>query len=151
MTETTNSQYFAYGSNLSFIQMNNRCPENIRYGIGILHGYRWIISSRGYANVVKSDQDYVMGRIYKISKRDEANLDKLEGVNFIHSGYDKKTLAIIVDDVSRDCLVYIDPVIQEGPPKNEYVNRINVGLADSRFPDEYVEKYIRNKIPLTKK
>jgi len=151
MSETTERLHFAYGSNLSFAQMDSRCPENTQMGIGILHGYRWIISSRGYANVVKSDSDYVMGRIYKINKRDEDRLDKKEGFNSIPSCYDKETLSIIVDGVSCDCFVYVDPVIQEGHPKNEYIDRINAGLVDSKFPDEYVEKYIRNKIPLIKK
>jgi gamma-glutamylcyclotransferase (GGCT)/AIG2-like uncharacterized protein YtfP len=151
MSETTERLHFAYGSNLSFAQMDSRCPDNTQMGIGTLHGYRWIISSRGYANVVKSDSDYVMGRIYKINKRDEDRLDKKEGFNSIPSCYDKETLSIIVDGVSCDCFVYVDPVIQEGPPKNEYIDKINAGLVDSKFPDEYVEKYIRNKIPLIKK
>jgi hypothetical protein len=46
--------------------------------------------------------------------------------------------------------VYIDPITQEGPPKNEYINRINLGITDSEFPTEYIEKYIRPKIPLSK-
>ena len=151
MSKISDSLYFAYGSNLSFAQMDSRCPENTRMGIGILHGYRWIISSRGYANVVKSNSDYVMGRIYKINKQDEDNLDEKEGFNSVPSCYDKKTLPIITDGISCNCFVYVDPVIQEGPPKNEYIDRINAGLVDSKFPDEYVEKYIRNKIPLIKK
>ena len=151
MSETIERLHFAYGSNLSFAQMDSRCPDNTQMGIGTLHGYRWIISSRGYANVVKSDSDYVMGRIYKINKRDEDRLDKKEGYNSIPSCYDKETLSIIADGVSCDCFVYVDPVIQEGPPKNEYIDKINAGLVDSKFPDEYVEKYIRNKIPLIKK
>jgi len=151
MSETTERLHFAYGSNLSFAQMDSRCPDNTQMGIGTLHGYRWIISSRGYANVVKSDSDYVMGRIYKINKRDEDRLDKKEGYNSIPSCYDKEILPIIADGVSCDCFVYVDPVIQEGPPKNEYIDKINAGLVDSKFPDEYVEKYIRNKIPLIKK
>jgi len=156
MSEMTERLHFAYGSNLSFAQMDSRCPENTQMGIGILHGYRWIISSRGYANVVKSDSDYVLGRIYKINKRDEDRLDekegfhKEEGFNSVPSSYEKETLSIIADGVSCDCFVYVDPVVQEGPPKNEYIDRINVGIVDSEFPTAYVEKYIRNKIPLIK-
>ena len=151
MSKISDSLYFAYGSNLSFAQMKRRCPENTPMGIGILHGYRWIISSRGYANVVKSDLDYVMGRIYKINKQDEDNLDKKEGYNSVHSSYEKEILPIIADGISCNCFVYVDPVVQEGPPKNEYIDKINAGLVDSSFPDEYVEKYIRSKIPLIKK
>ena len=150
MSKTSKTMYFAYGSNLSISQMDKRCPDNIPLNVGRLNGYVWIISNRGYANVIKSESDYVLGRIYKISKRDEARLDKSEGVKSLNSGYDKKMLSIIIDGVSCDCLVYVDPITQEGPPKNEYIDRINLGLADSKFPTEYVEKYIRSKIPLTK-
>jgi gamma-glutamylcyclotransferase len=151
MSTKSEIMYFAYGSNLSFSQMHKRCPDNIRLNVGRLNGYRWIISSRGYANVVKSDPDYVLGRIYKINKHDEASLDEKEGYNSVPSCYDKEILPIIVDGISCNCFVYVDPVVQEGHPKNEYIDRINAGLVDSRFPDEYVEKYIRNKIPLIKK
>ena len=151
MSKTSKTMYFAYGSNLSISQMDKRCPHNIPLDIGRLNGYRWIISNRGYANVIESEHDYVLGRIYKINNTDEASLDKDEGVKLLNSGYDRTTLPIIVDGVSCDCLVYVDPIKQEGPPKNEYVNRINLGLADSEFPTEYVEKYIRTKIPLSKK
>ena len=145
------NMYFAYGSNLSISQMDKRCPDNIALDIGRLNGYRWIISNRGYANVIESENDYVLGRIYEINNTDEASLDKEEGVKSVNSGYDRTTLPIIVDGVSYDCLVYVDPIKEEGPPKDEYVNRINLGLADSDFPTEYVEKYIRPKIPLSEK
>ena len=151
MSGATDCLYFAYGSNLSFSQMNDRCPKNIPLGIGKLDGYRWIISNRGYANVIKSKNDYVLGRIYKINNHDEISLDRNEGVNLLNSGYDKKSLPIIIDNMSCDCLVYVDPIVKEGPPKKEYIDRINTGITDSKFPDEYVEKYIRDKIPLIEK
>ena len=151
MSKTSKTMYFAYGSNLSISQMDKRCPHNIPLDIGRLNGYRWIISNRGYANVIESENDYVLGRIYKINNTDEASLDKDEGVKLVNSGYDRTTLPIVVDGVSYDCLVYVDPIKEEGPPKDEYVNRINLGLADSEFPTEYVEKYIRPKIPLSEK
>ena len=149
MSKTSETMYFAYGSNLSISQMDKRCRDNIALDIGRLNGYRWIISNRGYANVIESENDYVLGRIYEINNTDEASLDEAEGVKLVNSGYDRTTLPIVVDGVSYDCLVYVDPINHEGPPKDEYVNRINLGLADSEFPTEYVEKYIRPKIPLS--
>ena len=151
MSKTPKTMYFAYGSNLSISQMDRRCPDNIALDIGRLNGYRWIISNRGYANVIESENDYVLGRIYKINNIDEAHLDKDEGVKLLNSGYDRTTLPIIVDGVSYDCLVYVDPIVKEGPPKKEYIDRINSGITDSKFPDQYVEKYIRGKIPLIEK
>ncbi|MCJ1376207.1 hypothetical protein MMC20_007448 [Loxospora ochrophaea] len=44
--------YFAYGSNLSPTQMGDRCPGSQFVGVGLLHGWRWIINERGYANII---------------------------------------------------------------------------------------------------
>jgi gamma-glutamylcyclotransferase len=68
--------YFAYGSNLWLEQMHQRCPECIRVGIGILKRRLWIISKRGYANIIESENDEVHGIIYNISPADEAGLDR---------------------------------------------------------------------------
>jgi gamma-glutamylcyclotransferase len=51
--------YFAYGSNMCREQMNKRCPDHQFFGNGILKGFCWIISTRGYANIIKSDADEV--------------------------------------------------------------------------------------------
>lgn len=137
--------YFAYGSNLWRRQMKERCPEHRLIGVGVLKGYRWIISERGYANIVKSDQDKVYGVVYKISPSDEQTLDTKEGV---HSGaYRKEMMNIEIDNHVLYCLVYIDPVTNEGKPKQEYIDRINKGISDSNLPSAYVEEYIRRFVP----
>lgn len=133
--------YFAYGSNLSLKQMKERCPKHRVIGIGALKGYRWIISERGYANIVKSDQDEVYGVIYEISASDERTLDIKEGVQ--SGAYRKEMMNIEIDDHVRECLVYIDPITKEGKSRQEYVDRINNGILDSNLPSQYVEKYIR--------
>lgn len=138
--------YFAYGSNLWRRQMNERCPENRVVGVGILRDYRWMISARGYANIVKSNADEVYGIIYTISEADEQKLDCYEGVHS-HS-YEKQEMMINLDGRSIKCLVYVDPTIKEGKPKREYIDRINQGLIDAGLPIEYVENYVRKYIPV---
>ena len=138
--------YFAYGSNLCIRQMNNRCPNNSKIGIGRLLGHRWIISKRGYANVVKSSDDDVWGVIYGISTPDEKKLDVCEGVST--KCYLKENLGILIDDRIENCLTYVDPTTEEGIPTSRYANTINEGLLDSKLPEQYVEKYLRPKITL---
>ena len=133
--------YFAYGSNLWVTQMKERCPDHRIIGKGILNGYRWIISTRGYANIVKSPPDEVYGVAYEISESDERKLDIKEGA------YRKEMLAIKIDGKSIECLVYVDTVEKEGSPKQEYIDRINKGISDSKLPIEYVNRYIRKFIP----
>ena len=126
-------------------QMRERCPQSKKVGIARLPGYRWIISIHGYANVVKSEDDEVEGDLYMISDSDENSLDRWEGV---HSGsYRKATLRVASPQGEEEVLVYVDPVTEEGNPKQEYINRINSGLADAKLSPKYVIRYVRNFIP----
>lgn len=96
--------YFAYGSNLSTEQMRERCPYSTPVGLGFLPGWRWIINTRGYANVVPDNEDGsastptedtaipattaatkssfggVYGLLYLLPLQDEERLDRYEGV-----------------------------------------------------------------------
>ncbi len=135
------NKYLAYGSNMSLKQMKRRCPQHMVVGQGILRGYRWIINSRGYANVIQSADDCVIGVVYEISASDEADLDKKEGV--AKGCYHKKTLAISINDAQTPCLVYIDPIAIEGSPGEEYVRRIEDGIKDAKLPSDYVARYMR--------
>ena len=146
MSNPSKIMYFAYGSNMCIRQMNDRCPNNSKIGIAQLSGYRWIISTRGYANVVKSSNDDVWGVIYEISIQDEAKLDGYEGVST--KCYLKENLDILIDRRIKNCLTYVDPITEIGIPSYTYSNTINEGILDSKLPEEYVEKYLRPKITL---
>ncbi len=81
-----NTLYFAYGSNLHFGQMARRCPGSRFVGRARLHGYRWQINQRGYANVVVAAGSVVDGLVFELgsddgsNSTDEARLDRSEGV-----------------------------------------------------------------------
>lgn len=137
--------YFAYGSNLWREQMKKRCPGHRVAGAGILEGHRWIISKRGYANIVKSMSDEVRGVVYELSESDERSLDDYEGVHF--GSYRKEMMAVKIAGQVHACLVYVDPVEQEGKPKPEYIDRINKGLAEATLAAKYVDRYVRKFIP----
>ncbi|MCG6538286.1 MAG: gamma-glutamylcyclotransferase [Syntrophales bacterium LBB04] len=137
--------YFAYGSNLWLKQMENRCPGHKVKGTGILEDYRWIISKRGYANIVKSISDEVRGVVYELTEADERSLDNCEGVNI--GSYRKEMIAVKIDGQVHECLVYVDPVEEEGKPKHEYIDRINKGIVEAKLAVNYVDKYVRKFIP----
>ena len=144
MNNPSKIMYFAYGSNLCIRQMNNRCPNNSKIGMGKLKGHRWIITKRGYANVIKSSNEDVWGIIYQISMSDEDKLDVYEGVS--KKCYVKENLDILIDGKIQNCLTYVDPTTEEGVPTSTYANTIDEGLCDSKLPEEYVEKHLRPKI-----
>ena len=157
------TKHFGYGSNLWIKQMDTRSPDNEPIGKGKLKGYRWIITEeRGYANIVESKGDYVLGFVYGISATDEKELDKNEGATERQGfKYTKEKLEIEVSGDKYECLVYIDRknivggvgALQTIPKpcsvdcECTYTDRINNGVKDSLSDeDSYVEKYIRKFI-----
>jgi gamma-glutamylcyclotransferase (GGCT)/AIG2-like uncharacterized protein YtfP len=137
--------YFAYGSNLWRQQMTVRCPGQREIGAGCLTGWRWIITTRGYASIVRSEADYVLGTVYELSEADVHNLDRFEGVS--QGEYCKEMIGVAVAGRELECLVYIDPVVTEGRPKEEYIARINNGIHDAGLGDGYVSRYLRPFVP----
>ena len=142
LSHTMPKTYFAYGSNLWLDQMHRRCPDSSVVGIAILASYRWIISTRGYANVLKSTSHEVYGVLYTISESDEERLDAYEGV--LSGSYFKEMLELT--DLNGNvitALVYIDPTQSLGTPKKEYIGRMNKGLRDANLPEQWVKENIR--------
>lgn len=125
--------------------MEKRCPRSKKVGVARLRGYRWIINSRGFANVVTSTEDEVEGVLFEISATDEVSLDRYEGVK---SGcYYKADLPVVYEGQEKVALVYVDRVTDEGRPREEYIQRINSGLADANLSNAYVARYVRKYLP----
>lgn len=139
---------FAYGSNLGLEQMKKRCPGHEVVGKATLEDYRWIINKRGYANVVPAKGDVVEGVLSWLTEDDEIRLDMNEGV--AKGSYRKEYLYVRYNGQLTVVLVYVDPIVEEGSPKPDYIGRINKGLEDAKLSDAYVEKYIRKFVPAAK-
>lgn len=137
--------YFAYGSNLSSVQMKLRCPDHRRMARATLVDHRWIISSRGVANIVPSKADTVEGFLFELSEDDVISLDRHEGVP--GANYFKATIEVQCAGRTLSAMTYIDRVTTEGRPSSEYAARINAGLVDAGLPEAYVTTYIRKFIP----
>jgi len=137
--------YFGYGSNMGDAQMKQRCPQSEKIGVGRLSGYRWIISTRGYANVVESPEDEVEGVLFALSQSDENSMDEYEGVAI--GSYRKADLPVWQGENKVVALVYLDPIAAEGTPTKEYIHRINYGLADAKLSEPYLARHVRKFIP----
>lgn len=175
--------YFAFGSNLWLDQMARRCPGSDYIGRAILTDYKWQINQRGYANVIPYAGSCVHGLVYRINARDEAQLDRNEGVS--SGAYEKVYLDVLlytapqalrkstanvqasveskpahlsfsfaknqVPVVKENVLVYLSTVhTTPGPPRPEYIKRINSGIDDSvqlGIPMAYFDNAVRADIP----
>ncbi|MDP2345558.1 MAG: gamma-glutamylcyclotransferase family protein [Deltaproteobacteria bacterium] len=138
--------YFAYGSNLSFTQMQDRCPEHRVIGLGRLEHHRWTISGspnaagRGAANIVSSPADHVLGTVFAISPRDEAALDQSEGV--APGAYLKVQVVIDIGGEAVECLTYVRPQQRDEAARPGYKARVLAGAADAKLPAAYINKYL---------
>ncbi|KAL8699057.1 MAG: hypothetical protein Q9224_001580 [Gallowayella concinna] len=159
--------YFGYGSNLWLHQMSLRCHSSVYVGVARLRGYRWIINTRGFANIVHCQEDpssEVYGLLYRLSSTDEAALDSNEGVPW---AYTKELMKVEVwtstagqgvgvgrgesSSEQAEVLVYIDRKrTVDDEPNEEYVYRMNKAIQDAvdkGIPQEYVDCVMRRFIP----
>jgi hypothetical protein len=97
--------YFAFGSNMNFTQMAERCPGSTFIGKATLRGYRWQINQRHVANIVKVTEgfsnvpteqvDVVDGLVFSITDKDRRNLDRKEGIKL--GVYERVVLDVLLE------------------------------------------------------
>ena len=130
-----NRLYIAYGSNLNKRQMAYRCPTAKPIAKSCLHDYRLVFQGGFYgahANVIPEKGNDVPVAIWEISARDEAALDRYEGV--AGGYYTKETMTVEVAGEMKEALIYIMTPNPYGTPTDNYLEIIEEGYRDFRFP-----------------
>jgi cation transport regulator ChaC len=130
-------RYFAYGSNMDLVQMQDRCPTARPLGSALLAHHRFQIDSRGFATVTPWAGSSVHGIAWEISETDEASLDQYEEVPDL---YVKQYRSVQFNGRSESMLVYIstDHSSRSGP--SEYLERIIDVAEESHLPTDYVRE-----------
>lgn len=128
--------YIAYGSNLNKRQMQFRCPDAKFIGTGSIPNYQLLF--RGGENAVATIEplagESVQFGLWKISERDEKNLDRYEGYPHL---YEKQTFAIQMKGKSAEAIAYImDPSYVIGCPSTSYYQTIAQGYEDCHLDTE---------------
>jgi len=132
--------YFAYGSNLNAKRFESRCPNSRFVRKAVLFNYEFIIASRGFASVIPSPGGRVEGALYKLTKADEKNLDKWEGVD--KGLYRKENHPVKVGAKPITALVYIDNDPRPGVASEDYCEIILKGAADRKLSKAYQKKLL---------
>ena len=129
--------YLAYGSNLSKTQMSQRCPDAEAVGKGMLKNYALVF--RTHATIEKSKGSKVPVVIWKISERDEHNLDRYEG---FPKYYVKKNLDVTMTNFEGKKpkkITAMAYVMTKGPekaaPSMSYYGIISEGYRDFEFDE----------------
>ena len=120
--------YFAFGSNLNQKQMKRRCKDSKYIGCYSLKNYKLVFRNYflggGVADIQKDKNSTVLGAIYKISKKDEKELDVYEDYP---KTYIKKYFKILGKKVM---FYYMPKKTMHVPPSKRYLNLIIQGYKD---------------------
>ena len=128
--------YFAFGSNLNQKQMKRRCKDSKYIGCYSLKNYKLVFRNYflggGVADIQKDKNSKVLGAIYKISKKDEKELDVYEDYP---KTYIKKYFKILGKKVM---FYYMPKKTMHVPPSKRYLNLIIQGYKDCGYKNNYI-------------
>ncbi len=134
--------YFAYGSNLNWLQMQRRCPSSRFICAARLSGYQFGITRHsrlrdcGTANVFPATGKDVWGAVYDVSDSDLIVMDGFE------DGYRREILSVDPIDSNLpplNVLVYVAEIESQVPlPSAEYKRLILQGARHWQLPASYL-------------
>ncbi|HWO40423.1 MAG TPA: gamma-glutamylcyclotransferase family protein [Candidatus Eisenbacteria bacterium] len=134
--------YFAYGSNMNWEQMQRRCPSSRFVCVGRLSGYRFAIARHsrlrkcGTANIIADGTSVVWGVVYDVADPDLCVLDGFE------DGYRRETVLVYPANDGRRpiaAVAYVAPNEPQAPPTSaEYRRLLLEGAVYWNLPLDYV-------------
>ncbi len=132
--------YFAYGSNMSAVQMQDRCPGASVIGHSTLMDWRFIITTRRTASIVPEKNACVHGVLWRCTPEHQFTLDRFEGVRI--GNYRRRIVSVVgADGVWRNSIVYVGANRNRGIGRLDYLN--TAVLPGARFHDlplEYIDE-----------
>jgi gamma-glutamylcyclotransferase (GGCT)/AIG2-like uncharacterized protein YtfP len=133
--------YFAYGSNMNRALMRRHCPRAKEIATAALAGYRFVITTDGYASIVAQPGGTVHGVLWRLTPRD---LAALNGYESLASGlYRRITLPVRVAERRISAMVYVARSRTMGRPKPSYLDKVLAAARDWRLPEEYLNSLAR--------
>lgn len=136
-----NMLYFAYGSNMCWAQMNERCPSARFVGVARLKDHRLAITRKsrrrlcGTADIIEETGSEVWGIIYELDERELPILDNFE------DGYRRELIRVSIPKKSEDVKAWIYIAEKEAcppPPSALYKRLILEGARHWGLPEAYV-------------
>lgn len=166
ITETYNSNeydplylYFAYGSNMSPAQMEQRLGRDAYFskvGPALLHGYQLTMernrpnATNGVANIRPVKGGIVKGYVWEIDSVGIEILDSYEGHygnNDPSTVYSRKIMEVSLGGRTEDAIVYLmRPRHGSEQPTDAYRGRIAKGYNHSGYPVDKLDRAISRSI-----
>ena len=124
--------YFAYGSNLNIVQMDNRCPLAQLVSRAVLEGYELAFRC-GVLTILPKEGGRVDGLLWKVNAWDERALDRYEGYPHL---YTKELLPVQTDSGPQTVVAYVmtAPYCEKAqPPTSTYLQTVLTGYRLAGF------------------
>lgn len=149
-----NKYYLAYGSNLSMAQMAGRCPDAVYVGTAEIADYQLLFKGSrtgSYLTIEPKAGKTVPVLIWRISDRDERNLDRYEGCpDFYYKREMTVEMKSFQDGMTVgeiDALVYIMHEERSlGCPTLRYYEVCLEGYQRFGFPSRILEQALRDSV-----
>lgn len=133
--------YFAYGSNMNWPQMQQRCPSARFVCVARLPNYQFAIARHsrlrkcGTANIFPDARGEVWGIVYDLNDQDLNRLDSFE------DGYRREKIFVVARGDGQhplEALVYIADKEDDAPlPNPEYKRLMVEGARHWQLPPDY--------------
>lgn len=136
--------HFAYGSNMSRAIMRKHAPEAEPVGVASLAGYRFVITTDGYASIEPRRTATVYGVLWRLSLRDRATLDAWE--NIAAGLYRATTLPVRQAGGRRMALTYLARPCRTGRAKAGYMELVIGAALEWQLPQAYIAS-LRHWLP----
>ncbi|HEX2653806.1 MAG TPA: gamma-glutamylcyclotransferase family protein [Xanthobacteraceae bacterium] len=133
--------HFAYGSNMSRVHMQRRCPSAKAIGLARLDGWRYLIMSDGYASAAPSPGRTVHGVLWHLQPRDLAALNAYE--NLDQGVYVRRILPVRMGSQCKAALVYVGRSREPGRPVRGYRELVIASAREWGLPEDYVRALYR--------
>jgi gamma-glutamylcyclotransferase (GGCT)/AIG2-like uncharacterized protein YtfP len=128
--------YFAYGANMDVAGMRERCPRSTPLGLARLPRHRFIITTDGYASVLRDPRESVHGVLWDCALGDIRTLDKFEE---LASGlYIKINQPVVVEGGAKRALIYVGRSAQIGKPRPGYLESVIASARNWALPEAYL-------------
>ena len=112
-------------------------------GVAELAGWRFIITKRGTANIVKAAGGRVYGTLWHCLPSHLEMLDRYEAVRL--RVYRRRTVVVqLADGRTRHAIVYVSSLHQRGRARREYLKTaVLPGAHAFRLPPDYIDEIAR--------
>ena len=138
------THYFAYGSNMDPLQMEQRCPGAVVIGPARLDDHRltFVWDSPGWgggvATVDVAPGDHVWGVLWDLTDEHVKTLDRYEGVAV--GAYTREHTEVECSGNREKAMVYLATDNKYKAPSARYMTALIRGAKAFAIPDDYIER-----------